>query len=75
MTEEESAKEALAERVAHLEGVVEAEDRSFDHGLESVKHGQMLLIGLGAISIAGAIAFIIYLLQRLDTISLMIKPH
>lgn len=65
----------LAERVAHLEGRVEAEDASFDHGLESVKHGQMILIGVSAVVVGAGIALVIYLLQRLDTISLMIRQH
>lgn len=65
----------LAERVAHLEGRVEAEDNTFDQGLESVKHGQLIIIGVSAVVIGAGVALVIYLLQRIDTISLMVSHH
>lgn len=68
-------EDALAQRIAHLEGRVEAEDNTFDHGLESVKHGQMILIGVSAVVVGAGVALVIYLLQRIDTISLMITHH
>ena len=63
----------LAERVAHLEGVAETEDKAIERDLESVKHGQMLLIGLCAIGAAAAVAFLVYLLNRLDTLAMAMR--
>jgi hypothetical protein len=65
-------EESLAERIAHLEGVVETEDRAVERGMETVKHGQILLIGLCAITIAASVAILVYLLNRLDVISMSI---
>ena len=65
----------LGERVAHLEGVVETEDRSVERGMEALKHGQMLIVGLCAITIAASVAILVYLLNRLDTLELMLPAH
>jgi hypothetical protein len=65
----------LVSRVSHLEGVVETEDKSVERGLENVKHTQALLIGLCAIMIGAAVAFFVYILNRLDTLSLMMPHH
>ena len=62
----------LGERIAKLEGVVETEDKLLERGLEGAKHGQALLIGVVGLLAAGAIAMLVYVLQRLDTITLRI---
>ena len=68
LDELEDKQSALTERVARLEGVVEAEDKGIEHRIEAVKHGQYLLIGISAAVVAAAIALLVYILQRLDTI-------
>ena len=65
----------LGERLAHLTGIVETEDKSVERALENVKHTQALLIGLCAIMIGAAVAFFVYILNRLDTLSLMMPHH
>ncbi len=65
----------LAQRISHLEGVVETEDKSVERGLENVKHGQMLLIAVVAVVVGGAFALLVYLLNRLDTLEAMIAHH
>ena len=64
----EQGQAKLAERVAHLEGVVEAEDKSVDHRVETVKHGQMIMLGVVAMLVAASVALLVYVLQRLDAI-------
>ena len=54
---------------------METEDKSVERGLENVKHTQALLIGLCAIMIGAAVAFFVYILNRLDTIELLIPHH
>ena len=61
-------QDGLGERVAKLEGKIETEDRLVERGLESARHGQMLLIGISAVVITAAIAMLIYILQRLDSL-------
>ena len=71
----DDAEPPVAERIAHLEGAIEAEDKAFDRGLENVKHTQALLIGVCAIMIGAGVAFLVYVLNRMDTLSLMISHH
>ena len=73
MDDDAQQPDDLAERVARLEGVVATEDKSVEREMEGVKHGQMLLIGLCAITIAAAVAILVYMLNRLDTLSLMMR--
>ena len=63
----------LGERIAHLEGVVETEDKAVERGMETVKHGQLLLIGLCAITIAASVAILVYLLNRLDMLEMLVQ--
>lgn len=59
----------LGERLAHLEGVVEGEDRVLEKGLESARHAQMLLAAVVAIALGAAVAILVYLLNRMDNLS------
>ena len=53
---------------------LDTEDKSVERGLEAAKHGQLLLVGLCAITIAASVAILVYLLNRLDTLSILIQP-
>jgi hypothetical protein len=64
----EDKQAVLSERLAHLEGVMETEDKVIEHRVESVKNGLMMLIGISAIVVAAAVALLVYILQRLDAI-------
>ena len=61
-------QDGLGERIAKLEGVVSTEDKLLERGLEAARHGQMLLVGVSAVVITAAIAMLIYILQRLDSL-------
>lgn len=63
----------LGERLARLEGEFTAEDRILERSLEGVKHGQNLLIGIAAVAAALAIAILVYILTRMDSISAEIQ--
>lgn len=60
----------LAERIARLEGVVETEDKLLERGLESTKNAQGLILGVVALVVAAAVAILVYVLQRLDTMEM-----
>lgn len=62
----------LGERIAKLEGVVETEDKLLERGLEAAKHSQALIIGIVGLVVAGSLAMLVYLLQRLDTIQSLV---
>lgn len=61
----------LGERISRLEGVVEAEDKAFERTTESTKHVQVMIIALVGLVVAGSIAMLVYLLQRLDALEAM----
>lgn len=58
----------LGERIAKLEGAQESEERLIEHDLDSARHGQLMLAGIVALVVAGSLAMLVYVLQRLDTI-------
>lgn len=58
----------LGERIAKLEGIVETEDKLLERGLEGTKHAQGMIIGIVALVVAGSLAMLVYILQRLDTL-------
>lgn len=66
--DEDAPDPPLGERIAKLEGVVETEDKLLERGLESTRHAQALIVGIIGLVVAGAIAMLVYVLQRLDTL-------
>ncbi len=68
-----SEDDDLGQRIAHLEGVVEAEEKAFEHDVDSLRHGQILLIAIIGLVVAGSLAVLVYLLNRMDVMSLL--PH
>lgn len=66
----------LGERIAKLEGIVEAEDRLLEaqdrlleRGLDTSNRVQTFIIGIVGLVVAGSLAMLVYVLQRLDAIS------
>lgn len=72
MTDE--SPDPIGERVARLEGVVETEDKLLERGLEAAKHGQVLIAAIVGLVVAGSLAMLVYLLQRLDTLQSQHEP-
>lgn len=66
--DEDAPDPPLGERIAKLEGVVETEDKLLERGLESTRHAQALIVGIIGLVVAGAVAMLVYVLQRLDTL-------
>ena len=63
----------LGERIAKLEGVVETEDKLLERGLEGTRHTQAMIVGIVGLVVAGALAMLVYILQRLDTLQAVAK--
>lgn len=59
----------LGERIAKLEGIVEAEDKLLERGLQGSNNVQVFIIGVIALLAAAAVALFVYVLQRLDAMS------
>lgn len=43
--------------------------RLVEHDLDSARHGQLMLAGIVALVVAGSIAMLVYILQRLDALA------
>lgn len=63
----------LSDRVSRLEGVVDTEDKTLEREVSHQSHVQALILGVVGLMVAAGVAMLVYVLQRLDTLSLMVK--
>lgn len=70
MDDAPAPSDPLGERIAKIEGIVEAEDRLLERGLEGSNKVQVFIIAVIGLLTAAAVAFFVYVLQRLDAISM-----
>lgn len=73
MDDAPAPSDPLGERIAKIEGIVEAEDRLLERGLEGSNKVQAFIIGVVGLLTAAAVALFVYVLQRLDAISMAHK--